>query len=90
VAAFSDETKARGESIDVPLMRVGDQTLAVTGKWIKISVVRGEDWSEGPSVADPHLFIENLRGSGWKADIFTLRQFQSSVLKSGGKNDYHK
>lgn len=66
--------KVRGKSIEVPSIRIDDRTVIVTGKWVRIAAVRGEEWSAGQGVADPDLFVTKLKESGLKADIFAFSQ----------------
>jgi hypothetical protein len=68
------EIQVKGNLIEIPSVQINDKTVVVTGKWISTAKVRGEDWCEGQSVADPELFVRKLTESGLKADIFTIAQ----------------
>lgn len=53
---------------------VDDKPIVVSGKWLRLAEIKGEDWLPGQIIDEPHVFIERLRESGLKADIFTFAQ----------------
>jgi len=68
------EIKVKGKKIKVPAICINNRTLVVTGRWIRIAAVHDEEWHEGQVVDVPEAFIEKLKESRLKADIFTFAQ----------------
>jgi hypothetical protein len=68
------EIKVRGKAITVPSICVNDRTVVVTGKFMKMAAVHDEDWLEGQVVDDPEFYMDKLKQSTIKADIFTFAQ----------------
>ena len=68
------EIHLRGKTIKVPSVTIEGKTVVVTGRWLRHAVVRGEDWTEGPAVAEPRRFIALLKESGLEADVFSFAQ----------------
>src|SRR3954471_12409469 len=68
------EIRVRGKATQARSIDVGDRTVIVRGKWLKIASIYEEKTVEGEGVSDPKLFIEGLRGSRLGADIFTFPQ----------------
>ena len=68
------ESKAQGKKTKAPVTSIHNLPLEVTGKRLRIAAVHDEYWLEGQVVDDPASFIEELRRSGLKADIFTFAQ----------------
>jgi len=62
------------KTISAPRIQIDDRTVSATGKWIKIAAVVDEELVEGETVADPELFVQRLKSSGLKADVFTFAQ----------------
>jgi len=61
----------RGSATSV---RIDGRQVLVTGTWLKTSMVQDEDLVEGELVADPASFINRLKASRLKADLFTFPQ----------------
>ncbi|MDD1777448.1 MAG: hypothetical protein LUQ65_04705 [Candidatus Helarchaeota archaeon] len=68
------EIKVKGKKIKVPTICINNRTIIVTGKFIRIAAVHDEDWHEGQVVEIPEAFIEKLKQSRLKADVFTFAQ----------------
>lgn len=65
-----------GEWVTVPATTVGENTIAVRGKWLKMAVVHEEDYLE-TELQDPALCIRTLKeqgSSGLRAHVFTFTQ----------------
>lgn len=70
------EASLRGTCVKVPVRDINGRTVAVTGRWIRISSIHDEDWLEN-ELEDPELYINRLKEQGswdFKADIFTFAQ----------------
>jgi hypothetical protein len=79
------EIKVRGKPIWVPSTRINNNTVVVTGKWIKTAFVHDEEWLEGEVVDDPELFITGSKQE-LRADIFTFAQ---KLPQTQPKYKYH-
>jgi hypothetical protein len=69
------EISVRGKWVEVPALRVNDQTIVVTGKRIRIATLHNEDWLEAELV-DPIACVAKLKehaDAPW-ADIFCFSQ----------------
>jgi hypothetical protein len=64
----------KGKLTKVPAIQMADRTVVVTGKWLRIAAVKDEPLVEGEIVEDPAAFIEQVRKSTLRADIFTFAQ----------------
>ncbi|MEP6703445.1 MAG: hypothetical protein ABJB34_01440, partial [Acidobacteriota bacterium] len=53
---------------------VGDRTIIVHGKWLRIASVQDEELVQGEVVDNPEKFIAALRNGAVKADLFTFAQ----------------
>lgn len=67
-------TLIRGNSVTLPSVHIGQRTVITTGKWLKIASVPHEDLVEGETVTAPESFVEQLKKSSIRADIFTFAQ----------------
>jgi hypothetical protein len=69
------EISIRGKWVEVPALRVNDQTIVVTGKRIRIATLHNEDWLEGELV-DPAVCVEKLKehSEAVRADILCFSQ----------------
>lgn len=68
------EIRVKGKTLKVPATLVNDRRVVATGGWLRIATVEDEDFVEGDAVKDPPSFIETLKRSALKADIFTFVQ----------------
>lgn len=72
--AEQTEIRLKGKAVSVPSAQIGDRTVIAQGSWLKFASVQDEDMLEGQSVANPEVFIDRLKKSGLRADIFTFAQ----------------
>lgn len=68
------EIRVKGKNYCVPAVCIDGRTVIATGRWLRTAAVRDEDLIEGDTVADPARFIQQLRKSDLKADLFTFSQ----------------
>src|SRR5438270_1209069 len=68
------EIRLNGKTVKVPSARISGQTVVATGRWLRTAGVQDERFVEGGAADDPELFIDSLRLSGLKADIFQFAQ----------------
>jgi hypothetical protein len=68
------EISVKGRAIRVPSVLIGERTIVVSGRWLRIAAVRDEDWLEGEVVDDPEACLGKLRQEKLNADIFTFAQ----------------
>jgi hypothetical protein len=80
------ELRVRGRALIVPSVQINGTTVITTGKWLKIASIRHEELLEGDSVADPELFVSQLKESGLRADLFTFGQ---RLPDKNPKHSYH-
>ena len=68
------ELRVRGKVVLAPSAQVLGRTVVTTGKWPKVASVQDERLAERESPIDAASFIEALKHTGLKADIFTFAQ----------------
>ena len=68
------EIHIKGKTALVPSATIEKRTVIVTGKWLKMAVIRDQNLLEGDLVENSDSFIGALKGSGLKADVFTFFQ----------------
>jgi hypothetical protein len=68
------EIRVKGKNYRVPAVCIDGRTVVATGKWLRTAAVRDEDLIEGDTLADPARFLQQLRKSDLKADLFTFSQ----------------
>lgn len=66
------EFRARGRPFLVPMCRIEGREVIAVGRWLRIATLKDEEWLEGQLVADPKRFVDALRASGLRADIFAF------------------
>ena len=69
-----------------PSAEICGRTVVVTGKSIRAAQVKDEEVVEGAIVEDPEVFINRLKKSELKADLFTFAQKPPATTP---KYDYH-
>jgi hypothetical protein len=72
--AAHTEIRVKGKPVSVPSAQIGDRTVIAKGSWLRFASVQDEDMLEGQSVANPETFVDQLKKSGLRADIFTFAQ----------------
>lgn len=68
------EIRNDGKKQKVPSLRIGDNRIIVTGKWLKVAAVMEEQWLKEEAIDDPQTIIAGLRQGSLHADIFTFAQ----------------
>src|SRR5262245_53249185 len=68
------EVRIRGKDIVVPAASVGDTTVVVLDRWLKIATVKDEMFVHGDVVGDPERFVGELKRQGFKAHVFAFSQ----------------
>lgn len=53
---------------------ISKTSVIVIGKWIRIAMIIDEYWLENQTVTDPKWFVEKIKQSASKADIFSFSQ----------------
>jgi hypothetical protein len=77
-----NEIYIRGKWVRVPGIDLAGKTIVINGRWLKMAIVRSEEWLES-ELENPELCIEKLKSQtlgGKRADIFTFTQ-QPPVTK---------
>jgi hypothetical protein len=70
VSNGTSEYRIKGRSYVVPATRIEGHRVIAVGRWLRIATLQDEEWLEGELVADPPRFVDSLRSSGLRADIF--------------------
>lgn len=73
---YTSELYVKGNWVRLPALDVGDKTIAIRGKYLKIALVHSEEWLE-TEVEDPERCLRQLREHRrhvGRADIFTFAQ----------------
>jgi hypothetical protein len=68
------EIKIAGKKVEVPSATIGNQTVIVTGKWLRTASVKDETWLETEAVSDPPAFIAELAKTPLRPDLLTFAQ----------------
>jgi hypothetical protein len=79
------EISVRGKFVPVPAVRVGDLTVAITGRLLKTGRIDGEAWLDPGALAEPERIIETLRRKNAPIDIF---RFSQRLPQTEPKYDY--
>jgi hypothetical protein len=78
------EISIRGKTIRVPSVQVQGRTVAASGRWLRIATVRDEDWIDMPAIGDVGAFVDALRDSGLRADVFSCVCVDGDVAETPG------
>jgi hypothetical protein len=81
-----EEVRSAGKKFYVPSAEICGRTVVVTGKSIRAAQVKDEEVVEGAIIEDPEVFINTLKKSELKADLFTFAQKPPATTP---KYDYH-
>jgi hypothetical protein len=76
------EIYIKGKWVKVPAFDADGKIIAITGRWLKMAVIRSEEWLE-TDLANPDDCIGELkrqRPNGERADIFTFTQKLPATL----------
>jgi hypothetical protein len=68
------EIRIAGKTLYAPSAEICGRTVVVTGNWLRQASIKDEDVVEGEIVADPSVFVEELKRSALHADIFSFSQ----------------
>ena len=91
MAGNISEMYIKGKWFKVSALDVDGKTIAITGRWLKLAVVRSEEWLE-TELENPDLCIRELkrqRPNRKRADIFTCNTAQVSVSHGVGQRRRH-
>lgn len=70
------EIYIKGKWVRVPALTIDDKTIVVRGTWLRIAVIRSEDWLQ-TELQDPESCLRRLKeqaSHGLRADVFTFAQ----------------
>ena len=81
------EIRVRGKTVRVPSLRINGRNVVVTGSRLKIAAVEDEDLEDNKTFEQPEFYLEELRRSGVKADLFT---FSQKLPETTPKFSYHQ
>jgi hypothetical protein len=68
------EIRIAGKTVCVPSREIWGRTVVVTGNWLRQAAIKDEDVVEGEIVEEPSVFLEELKRSSLRADIFSFSQ----------------
>lgn len=68
------QLSSKGKSTSVPALSIRGRTVICRGTWLKTAQVFDEVWLDGQVIDNPPAFIEELKDSGFGADLFTFSQ----------------
>ena len=68
------EIRIAGKTVYAPSAEICGRTVVVTGNWLRQASIKDEDVVEGEIVANPSVFLEELKRSALHADIFSFSQ----------------
>jgi hypothetical protein len=70
--AETEKIRVRGKDVEVPSVRIDGRTVVVKGRWLKVAAIKEHEFIPGDLIPDRDRFLEDIRKSGTKADIFTF------------------
>lgn len=79
----STEISVSGEWVRVPALEMGEKTVVITGRWVKVASVQSEDWVE-TELEDPESCLKELlrqKETRLRADVFTFAQKPPSTTR---------
>lgn len=79
------EIRIAGKTHHVPSVEICGRTVVVTGNWLRHAAIKDEDVVEGEIVENPRLFLDQLKRSSLRADIFS---FSQKIQDTTPKYDY--
>jgi hypothetical protein len=68
------EVRIAGKTLYVPSAEICGRTVVVRGSWLRCAAIKDEDVVEGEIVDSPAVFLEGLKRSALRADIFSFYQ----------------
>jgi len=74
------EIRIRGRNHYVPSAQIFGNTVMVTGGWLKTAKLHDEELVEGPILESPVAFLEELKRTDLKADLFTFAQKPPDIV----------
>jgi len=74
MADATTQVTIRGKQTPVPLVCIGGVDVIVVGRYLKMAMVKDEDYFEGVAVKHPQQFVAEIRRRGIGADIFSFAQ----------------
>jgi hypothetical protein len=69
-----EEIRVAGRTLCVPSVKVCNQTVVATGKWLRIATIKDEELVEGSLFNDPATFVEEVKRSPLPVDVLTFGQ----------------
>jgi hypothetical protein len=81
------EVRIAGKTLYVPSAEICGRTVVVTGNSLRMATVKDEELLEGPIISNPGAFVEEIRSSGLRADIFSFSQGLTDVTP---RHRYHR
>jgi hypothetical protein len=85
MALAEQSLSIKGKRTKVPCVQVGDVTITLIGKWLRIAAIYDEAWLDQQPVVDPPKLLAALRTAGVKADLFT---FAEKIPNTNPKYNY--
>lgn len=64
----------KGKLLELPAVQINGRQIVISGKWLKMALIKDEEWIDEPVAKNPALFVTELQRSGTKADIFVFSQ----------------
>ena len=68
------EIRIAGKTFYVPSAEICGRTVVVRGRWLRHAAIKDEDVVEGEIIENPPVFLEELKRSRLRADIFSFSQ----------------
>ncbi len=68
------QISSKGKSSAVPAVTIRGRTVVCHGKWLKTAQVFDEVWLDGTVIDNAPAFVEELKESSLRADLFTFGQ----------------
>jgi hypothetical protein len=84
MAVAEQSISIKGRVTKVPGVQVSGRTVVVTGKWLRMAAVKDELLVEGEVITDPAPFVEQIKKSGLRAEIFSFAQKLPDVTARHG------
>src|SRR5262245_15100376 len=78
----------RGERKSLPALQVGEATILMRGRFLKIAEIFDEYWLERDSLPNPQVVVAELRRNPSRPDLFTFAQRVPDVEPA--YDEYHR
>src|SRR5687767_14732892 len=74
MAATHLEISVKGKTVKVPSAVIDSRNIVLTGRTVRLARIHDEEWMENSTLTNLDVFLEALKRSTLRPDIFTFTQ----------------